>query len=244
MSETKTAEEKIIHHILLSLGAFLLMVVLERIVGRLPVPMWAHGVLGLVNTIVAYGVYRWAARKWVGPALPFVWVLTVIGASVAMMLRGGVRVQLFNALTMTLSVYWKDLVVAYLFEWFATPKGHTYARRQEFLQLGTTGSILFMLLALNVIVYDSLIAHVGNNTILIGVVLYMVFGGWALLNAHSGIQDQKFDKVIASYTTGSTKVTKYLKLTGVEAVEHGIDAYGWVLAFGMLFFYLWRFFFM
>jgi hypothetical protein len=41
MSAINSSEEKMIHHILLSLAAFLLMVVLERIVGRLSIPMWA-----------------------------------------------------------------------------------------------------------------------------------------------------------------------------------------------------------
>ncbi|MEW6516034.1 MAG: hypothetical protein AB1439_03920 [candidate division FCPU426 bacterium] len=233
---TESREQLIIRHILLSLTTVGLMLLLSFLLRRLPAPPGFLLIVILAINAAGYAAYWWGCRRWLGPTEPLIWVLAFVAAELALRFHAPLNLAAWKQVTTMCASIWKTVAVVYGIEWFKTPAAERYDRRRGFMHLGLVGSAAFILLAVNVVIMDTFIWHF-RNAPLAGVVVYMVFGGYFMVNAYSGIRAERCDKFLDMNLEAGKTVFRYLKLQGRPAVLYAINSYGIWLGLGALYFY-------
>ncbi|MGL4369912.1 MAG: hypothetical protein ACRCUT_09625 [Spirochaetota bacterium] len=229
MSSKTARSGNIIFQILLILGSLALAWGLGRLSISISMsPDIGHTSFRLIRVLAflilpaCYLLYFFAGRKLLNDTMPVLWLLGAIALKLAPLLTGGYS-DIGNFIFRETIYLWAVICIVYFIEWVAITKQQRIVRKKVFSGIGKLGVVMILVFSLKIMGYDLFISHDDSAlSFLPFICVYLLFGGYRLLNGFIGISEEKCDRYLGSHNEGSTKVFSYEKLTGDAAVLFGI----------------------
>lgn len=164
-----------------------------------------------------YTAYAFIARKFLSGSEPFLWIVTLVVADIAM---GIPYLSNMRFIIMFTTGTWLTCMIIYFIEWLVTSKAELVDRRLEFRNLAIIAILFFVAYAsIDSYVTFTTTSHKSGITF---ITIFLLFGGYKLLNAFGGISEGKCRKDLGSSRQGDKYITYFQELTGDEAVLFGI----------------------